>query len=211
MISERRPVFFSNWDLLAAGSLAALALFYIMVLPSLPDPVPTHFNKAGTADGWTPKAALHWIIFGVPIVVWALFFVIGAVTSAIPADTKKARIASMQPTRGFLVMGFCIIVGACLLIPFFGLKVLFGSVAVMFACIILAIFFTIREAKKLLADLPGSANYRWGVFYVNPQDPRLWVEKSCGVGMTLNYARPAAWFISIGFILAAVAVMILIK
>jgi len=211
MTSERRPVFFSNWDLLAAGSIAALALFYIMVLPSLPDPVPTHFNKAGTADGWTPKSCLHWIIFGVPIIVWALFAVIGAITSAIPADPLKARIESMQPTRGFLVLGFCIIMGACLLIPFFGLKILFGSIAVMFACIAMAIFFTIREAKELLAGLPESANYRWGVFYVNPKDPRLWVEKSCGVGMTLNYARPAAWFISISFVLAVTAVIILIK
>jgi uncharacterized membrane protein len=211
MISERRPVFFSNWDLLAAGSLAALALVYFIVLPALPDPVPTHFNKAGTADGWTPKSALHWIIFSVPVIVWAIFFVIGALTSAIPADPAKARIASMQPTRGFLVLGFSIIMGACLLIPFFGLKILFGSIAVMFACIIMAIFFTIREAKEILADLPESANYRWGVFYVNPEDPRLWVEKSCGVGITLNYAKPAAWLISIGFILLTIVVIFAIN
>lgn len=180
-MSERRPVFFSNWDLLAAGGLMALALFYIAVLPLLPDPVPTHFNKYGTADGWTPKSALHWIIFGVPAFVWALFFVIGAITSSIPADPLKARIAAMHPVRGFLVMGLSIVMGACLVIPFFGLKVLTGSIAALIVCALMGIFFAIRETKELLANLPGSEFYRWGVFYNNPEDPRLWVEKSCGV------------------------------
>lgn len=189
----------------------ALALFYIAVLPLLPDPVPTHYNKAGAADGWTPKSALHWIIFGAPTLVWVLFLVIGAITSSVPADPLKARVAAMQPVRGLLVTGFCIVMAACLLIPFWGLKVLFGSVAVLFACMATAVYYSIREAKELLAGMPGYEKYRWGVFYVNPEDPRLWVQKSCGVGMTLNYARPAAWFISIFFILVVVAVIFVVK
>ncbi len=207
MIAERRPVLFSSWDLLAVGSIAALALFYFLVLPALPDPVPTHFNAAGKADGWTCKASLHWIIFGAPVIVWALFIVIGAVTSAIPPDPVKARIASMQPTRGFVVTGISLVMGTCLLIPFFGLKILHAGIAALFACIALAVYFTLRETKELLANLPESANYRWGVFYANAEDKRLWVEKSCGAGMTLNYARPAAWLISLGFILVAAVVI----
>ena len=32
--------------------------------PSLPDPVPTHFNLAGDADGFTPKP---WGVFLLPL------------------------------------------------------------------------------------------------------------------------------------------------
>jgi uncharacterized membrane protein len=43
---------------------------------------------------------------------------------------------------------------------------------------------------------PASPEDRWiaGIFYGNPQDPALWVEKRFGIGWTLNFARPASWF-----------------
>lgn len=206
MSTDRRPFFFSTWDLLSAAGLAALAAFYTQVLPMLPDPLPSHFNVYGVADGWTPKTQLRWIIFGVPIVTWLLLFVIGIISSMIPSDTAKAKIAAMHPMRGLLVLGMSILMGTCLVIPLFGLKVLHGGIIVMFVCLALAIILTLLETNKLLAHQPDAVNYRWGVFYVNPDDRRLWVEKRCGVGMTLNYARPAAWWISSLFILIVLVV-----
>lgn len=204
---ERHPVFLSAWDWLAAAGLASLAAFYAWVLPRLPDPVPTHFNAAGMTDGWTPKAGLHWFIFGVPVVAWALLFAIGVVTSMIPSNREKARIAAMHPLRGLTVMGASILMASCLAIPFFGLRILYAGVAAVFVCLALAVLFTAIETKKFLARLPDAANYRGGIFYVNPADPRLWVEKQCGVGMTLNYARPAAKWISLLFVVIVLSVL----
>lgn len=47
--------------------------------------------------------------------------------------------------------------------------------------------------------------WRAGMFYVNPKDPALLVEKRFGIGYTLNFGRPAAWFLA-AFILAMVIV-----
>jgi uncharacterized membrane protein len=55
----------------------------------------------------------------------------------------------------------------------------------------------VKETKELLADQPDAEDYRWGIFYVNPDDPRLWVEKRLGVGWTLNYAHPSAWWMTL--------------
>lgn len=44
-----------------------------------------------------------------------------------------------------------------------------------------------------------------GVFYYNPQDPALWVEKRFGIGWTLNFARPASWFMLGGILLLVLA------
>jgi uncharacterized membrane protein len=33
------------------------------------------------------------------------------------------------------------------------------------------------------------------MFYVNPDDPAILVEKRFGIGYTLNFGRPAAWFV----------------
>jgi uncharacterized membrane protein len=38
-----------------------------------------------------------------------------------------------------------------------------------------------------------------GLFYYNPDDPALWVEKRFGVGWTTNFARPGAWLMLGGF------------
>jgi uncharacterized membrane protein len=208
--AKRYSVFFSAWDFLAAASLAALTAFYTNVLSWLPDPVPTHFNAIGIANCWTPKAELHWIIFGVPIAAWFLLFVIGIITSMIPSDPVKAKIAAMHPLRGLLVLGISILMGACLVIPLFGLKVMYEGIAAVFVCLTLAVIFTALETKKLLAHLPDSSNYRWGIFYVNPNDSRLWVEKRCGVGMTLNYARPTAKWISLFFLLIVLIVLMIV-
>jgi uncharacterized membrane protein len=43
-----------------------------------------------------------------------------------------------------------------------------------------------------------------GVFYYNPQDPALWVEKRFGIGWTLNFARPASWFMLGGILLVVI-------
>lgn len=48
-----------------------------------------------------------------------------------------------------------------------------------------------------------------GVFYYNPADPALWVDKRYGIGWTLNFAHSASWFILAGLLvipLAALAV-----
>ena len=56
----------------------------------------------------------------------------------------------------------------------------------------------------------GSPESRWkaGIFYVNPDDPAIFVEKRFGIGYTLNFARPMSWFILGLSILAPLAVAI---
>ena len=52
--------------------------------------------------------------------------------------------------------------------------------------------------------------WKLGCIYFNPDDPSLMVEKRFGVGWTMNMARPAAWMILAG-ILLAVAVDVIVK
>lgn len=48
-------------------------------------------------------------------------------------------------------------------------------------------------------------NYKWGIFYFNPQDPRFIVPKRIQyMGWTLNFAHPYSYLIVIGFILFAI-------
>ncbi|MEE4330124.1 MAG: DUF5808 domain-containing protein [Wenzhouxiangella sp.] len=58
-------------------------------------------------------------------------------------------------------------------------------------------------------DRPGQADegdrspdgaWKLGMIYFNPDDPALWLEKRFGVGYTLNFGRPMAWVILLGFV-----------
>ncbi len=48
--------------------------------------------------------------------------------------------------------------------------------------------------------------WKAGIFYVNPDDPALFVEKRFGIGYTLNFAHPLSWLILGLSILAPLAV-----
>ncbi|MEI7423426.1 MAG: DUF5808 domain-containing protein [Prolixibacteraceae bacterium] len=41
-------------------------------------------------------------------------------------------------------------------------------------------------------------NYKWGFFYYNKSDKRVFVPKRSGMGYTLNFGKP---FVTLGFIL----------
>lgn len=54
---------------------------------------------------------------------------------------------------------------------------------------------------------PDSA-WKLGIFYFNPDDPALFVEKRFGIGWDLNWGRPAAWLGMLVLLLAMVGVPI---
>lgn len=60
------------------------------------------------------------------------------------------------------------------------------------------------RAKRFVpppVEMGADDRWRWGLFYVDRNDPALFVQSRCGAGYTLNYGRMLAWPIS----LAAVA------
>lgn len=50
--------------------------------------------------------------------------------------------------------------------------------------------------------------WRWGIFYYNPNDPAIWVDKRTGLGWTLNFAHKESWVII--FIILAIPVTFLV-
>jgi len=59
-----------------------------------------------------------------------------------------------------------------------------------------------NELDKMRGD---PDNYKWGIFYFNPQDPRTIVLKRIpAMGLTLNFARPYSYLFIIGILLFAI-------
>jgi uncharacterized membrane protein len=48
-----------------------------------------------------------------------------------------------------------------------------------------------KVSKKELYHMGENRdNYKWGLFYYNPFDPRFFVRKRSGLGYTFNFASP---------------------
>lgn len=207
--SVHRPSFVSSWDAMPALGLGGLAALYRWIFPALPDPVPTHFTIHGQADGWMPKEALFLPIFGLPVLIWLALSATAWALAKRQQDPARAKVASVQPLRGFLGLGMALLMMGGLLVPLRGLVILHAGMVALLALGAFGTVLTLREARKLLGDQPDAVHYRWGVIYVNPADPRLWVEKRLGVGWTLNYAHPAAGWVT-GLLFLPVIVLLVL-
>jgi uncharacterized membrane protein len=53
-------------------------------------------------------------------------------------------------------------------------------------------------------DRTSDESWLWGMFYHNPNDPALFVEKRTGPGYTVNFGQARAWLMLAGFLILIV-------
>lgn len=194
MSDAPRPPWLSRWDLLPLLSALALAAALPWFLKGLPDPLPTHFDSRGQANGWTSHAAFPWIGFGLPAFVWLVLLLTGRATVGTSQDPDGRKSAATVPLRGLLTTGVLALMGATPLIPRFGLRVMGWMMGLLAGLFALGLTLMVRRLRS--EGLTGpSDHYRWGLFYVNQTDPRIWVPKSVGVGWTLNFSHAMSWLL----------------
>ncbi|MEM5947131.1 DUF5808 domain-containing protein [Spirochaetia bacterium 38H-sp] len=69
-----------------------------------------------------------------------------------------------------------------------------------------------QSGIKKAAQMPDEDKYwKAGVFYYNPDDPSVFVEKRFGVGFTLNWGSKLAWLILAGFIIVLTSFIIVVN
>jgi len=68
---------------------------------------------------------------------------------------------------------------------------------------------TLVGETELVGDRTLDGNWKAGIFYVNPDDPALFIEKRFGVGYTINFGRPVAWVILAAVLLIPLAAIVL--
>ena len=93
-----------NWlSLLLALSICGLAAWYA---PSLPDPVPSHWNAYGEVDGWTAKP---WGVWIVPFISSTVALILLALPSLIPAQFSRTSTRTRYDRVVLAVMTFMIV------------------------------------------------------------------------------------------------------
>ena len=195
MTRGSRPPWLSRWDLLPLFTGFGLAAALPRMMQGLPDPIPTHFDALGHPNGWTSHAAFPWICFGLPALIWLVLLGTGAAFVGTEQDPEGTKSAAMAPLRGLTASGLMLLMGAMLFIPRSGFGPFWAMLAVFIGLMVFGTALMIRDLRRGLTEAGNPDTYRWGLFYVNAADPKIWVPKRLGLGWTLNFAHGLSWVV----------------
>jgi uncharacterized membrane protein len=206
---------------LPGGWLLQLTPFAILLLSAayvsahweqIPDRFPVHWGVDGRPNGWSVRTAMGVygpLCFGAGLV--ALISLLGYAISHAARRTPGAlgeegtigpghRIALVLIGVEFFVAAMFSLVGLLPLTGSPGLGPMLIMAGGVIACVVLLIRWQSRglAAQAAMAH-PGDgtpdACWKLGLFYFNPDDAALFVEKRIGIGYTINFARGTAWVI----------------
>src|SRR5512138_331628 len=94
----------SRWDLFGGGGLAGLFFAWVLLAERLPLRVPTHFDLAGHPNGWTPRGTMPWLVFGLPVGIWLLTWLMDLAMQGRDESIRVKMIAN-RPLRGLTTLG----------------------------------------------------------------------------------------------------------
>jgi uncharacterized membrane protein len=229
------PLISSWWELVPLSVIALTVLLLALRYPTAPAVVPTHFDLTGYANGFAPKSI--WTFFsivGVQLGVWVILTLFGVGLSR-SRVASSAGAAGASYRRRWARLVFMIKTGTVLELCIAGLLptstqepgALAGPLAVLPIALlvtILALTLTLalrygqsgwrqlrRTASPLTArgDATPDSAWKGGVFYYNPDDPALLVEKRSGLGWTVNFGHPQARLLLIGLLLVPLVLSLL--
>lgn len=181
-----------TWALTGAAlALLGLAAGYVAVRwKDIPERFATHFGTRFEPDSWSDKSVgsvFFPTIFGAVLV---LFFVLIA-----------AGILRWKPSHGYTAMWLAVM-NLTLAIMFASLQVVtvlhtdwvapatVGSlVLVLGASLAMVVALARKQNNTTSPSTSSDEHYKWGMFYYNPEDPAVMVDKRFGVGVDFNYAH----------------------
>jgi uncharacterized membrane protein len=218
------------WPALAAVVLAVATAVDVALYPTLPDPIPVHFNAAGDVDGWAAKSV--WSVFGI-LMIGAAVVVLLSVLSIFAArysvrvqadDTAQQASLRTQVQRSMLTsllseVSFVIALGiaaielAQRLLP--GVKGATAASAIGLVVLVMAVVIgnvvrgraqlrpaNVRNPQNPRPDaVDDDEHWKGGLFYVNSGDPALMVPRRFGLGWTVNLGRPAGIVLTVALLL----------
>jgi uncharacterized membrane protein len=189
---------------LAAGPfviLAAAARFLYLNWDRIPARFPVHFNAVGQPNRWaerTIKGVYGPLIFGAELCAWLAIMALASWYGSRRSPLRSSMLGVMIASECLLGFLFALIsVQALLGIPVWAIVLL--PIAVVIPLIVV----TVGKLSATSEAVDPTPNECWkgGIFYYNPNDAALFVEKREGLGYTNNFANPWSWVLLLGLAL----------
>ncbi len=231
---ERFPAL---WLIPAVATMAATAVVGIVRYPALPARLAVHFTLSGAADRYADKSvwsafSLLWAqVFTTALIAGLLALIHRSRPETEAADvagsTRRYRVFVGAMGRGLLVCAaltdVSLLLAALQLWGFYrlsgGASVLLVLPALLGGLALVVVAVRMGQAGSRLGGERDAARsdrvdrdddrlWKGGLFYVNRDDPALMVGKRFGVGWTVNFGNPKAWWLVGGLAVLAVALTV---
>ncbi len=201
--AERLPRFL--W--LAAGPfalLAASAVWLYLNPDRIPARFPVHFDVTGRPDRWTEatiRGVYGPLLAGTALVTWMLVAALVGWYGSRRTAARPVLLGSMIAIQYLLAFVFALVaLQAPLGIPIW-------MIAVLPMIILIPLLVAVgKRLKALPGPLDVTPNDCWkgGIFYYNPNDAAVVVEKREGFGYTFNFGNGWSWVLvaSLVFVIA---------
>jgi uncharacterized membrane protein len=208
------------WPLLEPLPFALLGAAGIVLhtrWEEIPPRFAIHFAFDGRPDGWaprTPGAVFAPLAIGAAAVV-LLLLVRAAVAAIRSGDLGTPPAASSRRFAGGMFLGVeAFVAGLTATASFLALgatlRQVLGVALGGLVLLVVALGASLAALSRRAPDEGGAAAGGWragGLVYRDAGDPDLWIPKRIGIGWTLNFGHPAAWWVLALLILAPIAVV----
>lgn len=199
----------------------ALITFTYMNYNAIPDVFATHWNSAGEVDGWTEKTWLSvitmpLILLGTQISFFIMSIGMKSAKIQLSAQAKEASVKRELTQRKYgswyfaainysltillVVLHYTTVILKNQTVPYF-FPLFFFFMIVSLGGLILLIW-KLSKSNERFDDLHTNETaatddryWKWGIVYINKNDPSLLVQKKYGVGWTVNLANKWSYII----------------
>lgn len=217
---------------LLAGAAVALHLHW----DQLPARVPVHWGLNGAPDRWADRTAA--VVYGALVAdallcgvllatCYGLFYATRRIAVTGPAARHEARFRHIIILMLIALQYLIILPGLWFALyplrAMAGLSLLFPiSMAVAVLAVLGILIHMGQGGSRLRApagqaaeepavpigDRTPDACWKWGIFYFNPDDPAILVEKRFGIGYTINFGNRWSWVILAALLIPLLALAI---
>lgn len=233
---KQKLVVSNKWYLIHVLIIIFTAIFTMLNYDRFPDQIPFQYDLQGNPTTIRDKSigtVFMPVVFQVLMTLLFMFINTMIYRSKQQVDTDNAAISlgknkvfRMRNSMFNLVTSLMIV----LLFNFMQFTMLYPVDAGVIAAVVAVVVFVILLGVAIMYYTTGQGGSRvrsegapssmephgnddmWklGMFYFNPQDPAIFVEKRMGYGWTINHARPMAWMSLISIIGIILAVSFLL-
>lgn len=195
--------------------LVATASYLNAQWDAIPERFPVHWGLDGQPNGWstrTPMGVYGPLLMGAAIMAGVALMAYGSLSRARVVRISGTGTAhrDFQHQVGYFLVAVEYFLATCFsgvaLLPLIGnlgaAPILIFTI--LFVVLLFPLTHWLNARRAPVADMPsyefvgdGTLDEHWklGLFYFNPDDSALLVEKRVGIGWTLNFGRSLSWVI----------------
>lgn len=235
---EQRLTISNWWYLIPLLITLSTGFLTILFYDKLPDEIPMNYNLAGEVTRWTEKSLGSVLILpAIQLFLVVVFIFINIVIQRAKQQISSTNYeSSLQQNiifrRRWSIFLFIMLSALIFLFSLLTIGSYFSAIpnivltispfivtiAILISTLILAV--TTGQSGSRVHSNKAKTDYiigrdddeywKLGQFYVNKNDPAIFIEKRFGIGWTINFARPLGWIFLIGMILLPIILVYLL-